>query len=109
MFIMLVSDARKSKQNYKMKTKDYIHVVSAEYSGGLSLRIVFNDKTERVVDFTDFFIKHPHPMHDKYANPMNFKKFMLRDGNIIWGKNGNMEFPVGALYRGNLELCCDEV
>ena len=37
------------------------------------------------------------------------KKFTIRDGNIVWGKHGNMEFHIMALYTGNLELCDDEV
>lgn len=92
-----------------MKNNTYIYITSAEYNGGLSLRINFSDGTVRVVDFTGFFEKHPHPQHDKYAKPANFRKFTLRGGNVIWGKHADMEFPVGALYQGNLELCCDEV
>lgn len=88
---------------------DLINVVSAEYVGGLSLKVCFNDTTERIIDFTDFFVKHPHPQHNKYAIPTNFKKFTIRDGNIVWGKHGNMEFHIMALYTGNLELCDDEV
>ncbi len=92
-----------------MKDKKYIYVVSADYAGGLSLNIHFSDGLERVVDFSDFFVRHPHPQHDKYIKPTNFKKFSIRYGNIIWGKHADLEFSVGALYRGNLELCCDEV
>ena len=92
-----------------MGRSKHIYVTSAVYAGGLSLEIHFGDGTVRTVDFTDFFLKHPHPMHNRFAEPRNFRKFALRDGNVIWGKSGAMEFPVGALYAGNLELCCDEV
>lgn len=91
-----------------MKNKP-IYVKNAEYAGGVTIAITFSDGTVRVIDFTDFFTQHPHPQHNKYAKPQNFRKFTLRDGNVIWGKNADMEFPVGALYAGNLELCCDEV
>lgn len=87
----------------------YINIVSAEYKGGLSVNIIFSDGKEKTIDFSSFFINHPHPQHDKYSKPSNFKKFMTREGNIIWGKHADMEFPIGALYRGDLELCCDEV
>ena len=92
-----------------MGKRKYIYVTSAVYAGGLSLEIHFSDGTVRTVDFTDFFMKHPHPMHNRFAEPRNFRKFALRDGNVVWGKNGAMEFHVEALYAGNLELGCDEV
>ena len=92
-----------------MKKKAPIYVVSARYAGGLAISVTFSDGKERTIDFADFFARHPHPQHNRYARPENFRKFTLRDGNVIWGKNADMEFPVGALYAGNLELCCDEV
>ncbi len=46
-------------------TEEYIYVVSADYAGGLSLNIHFSDGLERVVVFSDFFVRHPHPQHDK--------------------------------------------
>ena len=92
-----------------MAKRKCIYVTSAVYAGGLSIEVHFSDGTVRVVDFTEFFRRHPHPQHNRFAEPRNFRKFTLRDGNVIWGKNADMEFPVGALYAGNLELCCDEV
>ena len=85
-----------------MKKEKPIKVTSAEYNGGLSLLIRFSDGTERVVDFSGFLREHPHPQHDKYAIPANFRKFTLRFGNVIWGKNADLCFPVHALYIGDL-------
>ena len=58
--------------------------------------------------FSDFFAKHPHPQYDKYAKKSEFKKYWLRNGNLIWGKHADLQFPINALYQGNLELCCDD-
>ncbi len=49
--------------------------------------------------------KNPHPQHDKYAKPLNFKKFTIRCGNLIWGKHADMSFPAQALYNADLEYC----
>ena len=67
-----------------------LKVTSAEYTEGLALHIFFSDGTDRVVDFADFLRRHPHPQHNKYATPRNFKKFLIRWGNVIWGKNADM-------------------
>lgn len=82
-----------------------IIVTSAEYLHDLSLKITFNNNTERVLDFTDFFKKHPHPQYNSYKNKAKFKKFQIRSGNIIWGKHADLSFPIQALYSGNLEYC----
>jgi len=31
-----------------------------------------------------------------------FKKFKLEMGNIVWGKNWDMVFPVYNLYKGKI-------
>ena len=46
--------------------------------------------------------------YNKYARKPEFKKFWLRNGNLIWGKHADLSFPLNALYFGNLELCCDD-
>ena len=80
-----------------------ISVVSAEYKGELSLTVHFSDGSARDLDFSDFFKKHPQ--HDKYAKPRKFKKFAISNGNLIWGRHADLEFPIQALYRGDLEYC----
>lgn len=85
---------------------EYFYVIKAEYVDGLVLRIWFNDNTEKMVDFASFLANHPHPQYDKYGEPKNFKKFTIRNGNLIWGKHADLSFPIEALYEGDLELCC---
>ena len=86
-----------------------IVVISAKYVAPLSVEITFSDGFTNIVDVGEFIKKHPHPQHNKYAEERNFKKFKIEDGNLVWGKNWDLAFPIGALYAGNLELCCDEV
>jgi len=82
-------------------------VINADYIGGLSLKLDFSNGMSRNVDFSDFLEKHPHPQYNKYGIISNFKKFTLRNGNVIWGKHADLCFPIDALYAGNLELTCD--
>lgn len=82
-----------------------IAVTRADYVDGLSLRVFFSDRTERVIDFGEFLARHPHPQYNKYSKPSLFKQFTIRCGNLIWGKHADLSFPVEALYSGDLEYC----
>ena len=82
-----------------------IVVTSAKYLHDLSLKITFSDKKERVLDFSEFFKKHPHPQYNSYKSIAKFKKFQIRSGYLIWGKHADLSFPVQALYTGNLDYC----
>ncbi len=77
-----------------------LYVVRAEYAGNLSLHIYFSDGTSKTVDFAPFILTHPHPQYNRYIEPRNFKKFNIEHGNIVWGKNWDMVFPVEQLHRG---------
>lgn len=92
----------------KKKNMNQISVHQVEYVDGLTLSILFSDDTKREIDFAEFFEKHPHPQYNKYARKSEFKKFWLRNGDLIWGKHADLSFPLNALYFGNLELCCDD-
>ena len=88
-----------------MKT---LFVKKAEYVEDLVLSLLFSDGKKNMIDFEDFFKRHPHPQYNKYAKKNEFKKFWIRNGNVIWGKHADLSFTVNALYEGNLELCCDD-
>ncbi|MBQ8500249.1 MAG: DUF2442 domain-containing protein [Bacteroidales bacterium] len=79
-----------------------VSIVKAEYVCGLTLRLFFSDDVERIIDFSDFFASTPHPQHDKYSIPSNFREFRLEAGNVVWGDDWDLIFPVENLYRGCL-------
>ncbi|MBP5421816.1 MAG: DUF2442 domain-containing protein [Paludibacteraceae bacterium] len=86
-----------------------ITVTSAKYVAPLRVELTYSDGFVNVVDVGEFMRRHPHPQYNRYKSEKNFKKFKIENGNIVWGKNWDLIFPIGALYAGNLELCCDEV
>lgn len=86
-----------------------MEVIKAEYMKPLCVKVTFSDGYENVIDVGSFIKNHPHVQWNKYTKESNFKKFKIENGNIVWGKNWDLIFPIGALYQGNLELCCDEV
>ena len=80
----------------------FIYITNAEYMGGLSLKLTFNDQSERVIDFASFFDNHSHPQYNKYCDPAKFKKFYISNGNVVWGKNWDLMFPIENLHIGKL-------
>lgn len=82
-----------------MKT---IAVAGAKHIDGYKVEVVFNDHTRKIVEFGTFLTTHSHPQYNKYKSEKNFKKFKIENGNIVWGKDWDMIFPVHQLYEGKL-------
>jgi hypothetical protein len=84
-----------------------IIVTSAAYIKGYLIKIEFSDKTSRVIDFEPFLRENKHPQWDKYNEVANFRKFRIENGNLVWGRNWDLIFPISGLYSGNLlDRCC---
>lgn len=79
-----------------------ISVVNAKYVEGLKLEVIFNNSKSRVIDFGAFLNTHSHPQYNKYKKENNFKKFKIENGNLVWGKDWDMIFPVYDLYKGKI-------
>jgi hypothetical protein len=79
-----------------------LKIKDAEYLQELTLKITFSDSTEKIVDFSSFLMHHSHPQHDAYRDPQQFKKYSIVSGNIVWGKDWDMVFPVEDIYNGKL-------
>ena len=80
-----------------------INITDAKYLEGYKVTIHFNDNTQQIVDFGVFLKKHPHPQYDKYKDLAKFKTFKIENGNIVWGKNWDLIFPVSQLYKGKIK------
>ena len=79
---------------------DILTVVEVEYIGGLSLKLTFSDGFVRILDFSEYLFLHPHPQHDIYQNPDKFRECYIDCGNLVWGKDWDMIFPIEDLYSG---------
>lgn len=75
-------------------------IVHATDMGNLKVHLVFSDGIERTVDVGAFLRKHPHAQHNKYLDPREFAKFKLVDGNIVWGRDGDLMFELDGLHDG---------
>ena len=79
-----------------------ISVKEVNYIDNFLLEIVFNDNKKNVIDFGVYLETHSHPQFNKYKKINNFKKFKIENGNVVWGKDWDMIFPVFDLYNGLL-------
>lgn len=87
-----------------MKILDNLTIVKSEYVDNYIIRFSFSDGTINDVDFGNYLYKHPHPQYDKYRDLSKFKQYKIDShGDIYWGKNGDLMFPVENLYFNNLE------
>jgi hypothetical protein len=82
-----------------MKT---ISVRGAKYLNAFKVELLFSDNKKKVVDFSGFLKTHSHPQYNKYKKETNFKRFNIENGNVVWGKDWDMIFPVYDLYKGKI-------
>ena len=75
-----------------------IKITSAKYVDGNRLKLVFSDGKEQLVDFGPFLRNSLHADIRKFLIPKNFKKFILKDGDLMWG-DFDLIFPIMDLYR----------
>ncbi|MBP3516887.1 MAG: DUF2442 domain-containing protein [Parabacteroides sp.] len=78
-------------------------IVSAKYVAPLSIELHFSDGVVRIIDVGSFIRKHPHQQYNSYLNEKKFKQFKLEMGNVVWGKNWDLVFPIDLLYKGSCE------
>ena len=86
-----------------LNTPSNIQVSQATHIEDLILLVEFSDGTARTIDFRPLLLAHPHHQYDYYSNPDNFKNFKIEQGNIVWGKNWDLIFPIDKLHQGAVE------
>ena len=79
---------------------DRLYITEAFDLGGLKVKLVFSDGTDSTVDVGDYIRRHPHPQYNKYLDPKKFHTFTLDGGNIVWGHNWDLIFPIEQLHEG---------
>lgn len=81
-----------------------MRVSSALYLDDYTIEVTFSDNTVKKVDFWPFLKKNDHPLFNKYRNIDAFKQFMVDKtiGNIVWGKDWDLIFPIAQLYKGEI-------
>jgi hypothetical protein len=78
-----------------------IEIISACYVQYFTITLTFSSGDNKLVDFLPLFHKHVKGDNLKYFAPQKFKRFIVKNGNIYWGRNEDVIFPVQLLYGLN--------
>jgi hypothetical protein len=78
-----------------------VDIVRAEHAGAYRLRIVFDDGTERIVDFGPFLHNSSHPAIRAFLELDKFASFRIEHGDLLWG-DYDLCFPIADLYEGRI-------
>jgi len=78
-----------------------ISILEADYIGEYSIRFLFSDDVEKIVDFSTFLNNARNPMTRKYLNKQLFEKFAIEYGDIVWN-DYEMCFPIWDLHEGSI-------
>jgi len=81
-----------------------IRVTGAQYHDGKKVKVSFSDNTEKVIDFEPFLKHKPHQVFLFYSDIENFKSFRIENGNLVWGENWDLVFPVSELHQGEVKF-----
>ncbi len=101
----VLQSIRKSR-SYK---KEAIRIVDAVYIEPFVLKVFFNNSEQRVIDFRPFFntLKGDYK---KWNKPVAFKKYVIKNGELWWGKNADIQFhPIDIYYNSLLHPLHDEL
>lgn len=81
---------------------DRLYITNATAIDDLKVLLTFSDNTTQVVNVGEFIRRHPHPQYNKYLDRRKFRRFTIENGNIIWGKNWDLMFPIEQLHSGSI-------
>lgn len=82
---------------------NFLKIEKASYEGDFKVKLIFNDGVVVSIDFGSWIRNNPHPQYNRYLNERNFKKFYIDNmGNIAWGKNRDLYFPIEQLHQGHI-------
>lgn len=82
----------KMTYNKQKKKPEDLTVQSAKYVQDFMIAITFTNGRTTVFDFLPLFHKYVKGENIKYFAPQNFKKFLVKNGNIYWGRNEDVIF-----------------
>lgn len=80
---------------------DHVEVKHAQYLNGYKISIDFSDGKKSIVDFEPFLSSKKGYL-TKYQRPASFKRFKIENGNLVWGKDWDLIFPIDDLYKGRI-------
>jgi hypothetical protein len=91
----------KIAEEYADYSIEIIEIKMADYLGNFIIKLLFDDGTEKQVNFRPFLENAVHPSIRKYLDEKLFQDYQIIDGNLNWN-DYDMVFPVADLYEGKI-------
>ena len=80
-------------------------VTTATYLDAYRLRVCFNDGTSQELDFAPVLNQFlPADYRAIYRQPDHFRAFAIEKGNLVWGQDWDLIFPVWKLHENRLTV-----
>jgi hypothetical protein len=98
------SQKGKVRRHKQKAEQESLVITSARYVQDFLIAITFSNGKTRLVDFLPLFQKHVKGDNLKYFAPQNFKKFIVKNGNIYWGKDEDVIFPLPYFLNSEQDL-----
>jgi len=87
-------------RHHQQKTEQKpLMIKSAKYINDFIIAISLTNGEIKLVDFLPLFHKYVKGENLNYFAPQKFKKFIVKNGNIYWGENEDVIFPVDFLLE----------
>lgn len=94
----VLQSIRKSKSDKETTLK----IIKVEPVESFVLKIFFNNLQHRIIDFRPFF-NTLEGDYKKYNTPAAFKKVIIRNGELWWGTNADIQLhPIDIYYNSLL-------
>lgn len=90
------SKVRRHRQKAEQET---LMIKSAKYVNDFTIAISLTNGKTKLIDFLPIFHKYVKGEYLNYFDPQKFKKFIVKHGNIYWGENEDVIFPVDFLLK----------
>ena len=72
-------------------------VICAEYCGGYSIHLTFNDNSEKTVDFRQWL---DGPIFEPLRDPNYFRRFFVEGGTVAWPNGADIAPETLYEYQG---------
>lgn len=85
-----------------MKT---LTVTAAHYLADYRLAVSFSDGTAQEIDFAPILDQFgPTDYRAIYRQPEHFCAFAIENGNLVWGEDWDLIFPIWKLHQNRLTV-----
>ena len=97
------------RRNKQKVEKIIVSIISAKYLYDFTIAVSFTNGKTKPIDFLPLFQKYVKGENLIYFSPLEFKKFLVENGNIYWGKNEDIIFPADLLWKGKQQKVSEEI